>query len=80
LDQQNANQNGGQNKCTECDRDVQKVQNKKGKTPPENQLQRHHDPPLSQGGNSKSKKNRIVCRECHQKIHKELRRKQQGGQ
>ncbi|HXP68610.1 MAG TPA: RHS repeat-associated core domain-containing protein [Candidatus Dormibacteraeota bacterium] len=69
IDQKNADENGGQNKCTECGRDVQKVQNQKGQTPPENQLQRHHDPPLSKGGNSKSPKNRIVCRACHRKIH-----------
>ena len=76
LDQQNANQNGGQNKCTECGQDVQKVQNKKGETPPGNQLQRHHDPQLSKGGNSKSDTNRVVCRTCHVKIHKTI--KQQG--
>jgi hypothetical protein len=37
---------------------------------PANQLQRHHDPPLSKGGNSQSPKNRIVCKDCHIKIHK----------
>jgi RHS repeat-associated protein len=80
LDQQNANQNGGQNKCTECGQDVQQVQNKKGETPPANQLQRHHDPQLSKGGNSKSPKNRIVCRACHPKVDKELREQQKKQQ
>jgi len=74
LDQDNANKNGGQNKCTECGRDVQKVQNKKGEPTPGNQLQRHHDPMLSKGGHSKSPKNRIVCKDCHVKIHKKLQR------
>jgi hypothetical protein len=76
LDEQNANQNGGQNKCAECGQDVQKAQNKKGETPPPNQLQRHHDPQLSKGGNSKSGKNRIVCRGCHPKVDKQLRDQQ----
>jgi len=70
LDEKNAAENGGQNACTECGRDVHKSENKAGQTPPGNQLQRHHDPLLSQGGNSSSPKNRIVCRECHAKIHK----------
>jgi hypothetical protein len=69
MDQENAKKNGGQNKCTECAQDVHKVQNKKGEPAPGNQLQRHHDPPLSKGGNSKSPKNRIVCKNCHLKIH-----------
>src|SRR6185437_496262 len=71
MDLENANSNGGQNRCTECGQDVQKVQNKKGQPTPRNQLQRHHDPLLSQGGHSKSPKNRIVCLNCHVKIHKE---------
>ncbi len=80
LDEQNANHNGGQNKCTECGQDVQKVQNKKGEAPPGNQLQRHHDPQLSKGGNSKSPKNRIVCKACHPKVDKELREQQKQQQ
>src|SRR5437016_7724139 len=42
MDQANASKNGGQNKCTDCGQDVQKVQNKKGEKAPGNQLQRHH--------------------------------------
>ena len=45
MDQDNANKNGGQNKCTQCGQDVQKAQNKQGEPAPGNQLQRHHDPP-----------------------------------
>jgi RHS repeat-associated protein len=71
LDKANATSNGGQNKCTECGQDVQKVQNKAGQPTPGNQLQRHHDPMLSKGGNSQSKKNRVVCNSCHKKIHKQ---------
>jgi hypothetical protein len=70
MDAANANANGGVNKCTNCGQEVVKVGNEKGQTPPGNQLQRHHDPPLKDGGNSTSWWNRIFCRDCHADIHK----------
>jgi RHS repeat-associated protein len=69
MDSENADKNGGTIKCTECGQEVQKVPNKKGEKAPGNQIARHHDPLLSEGGSSKSSKNRIVCRDCHVKIH-----------
>jgi RHS repeat-associated protein len=65
MDAANARANGGVNKCTNCGQEVVKVGNEKGKTPPGNQLQRHHEPELHKGGNSKSWWNRILCRDCH---------------
>ncbi len=70
MDAKRAAENGGTIKCTECGQDVEKIQNEAGEKTPGNQLQRHHDPPLSKGGNSASPGNRIVCRTCHVKIHK----------
>jgi hypothetical protein len=74
MDERNAKENGGKNKCTDCGQDVQKVQNKKGVSPPGNQLQRHHDPMLSKGGNSQSPHNKVVCLNCHKKIHKKAKK------
>ena len=71
MDQENAAQNGGQNKCTECRQNVEKIQNKRGESVPGNQLQRHHDLMLSKAGNSRSLKNGIVCKNCHAKIHQQ---------
>jgi hypothetical protein len=59
------------NKCTNCSQEVQKVQNKKGEPTPGNQLQRHHDPPLSKRSpGTKSPDDRILCKDCHVQEHK----------
>src|SRR5262249_17952141 len=66
---QNAQANGGTNKCEKCGQEVVRTQNKSGQTPPKNQLHVHHDPPIKQGGGRHSKR-KILCRECHQEEHK----------
>ena len=67
--QNNAEKNGGTNKCEKCGQSLVRTQNKKGQTPPKNQLHVHHDPPIKDGG-GKDSKAEVVCRDCHQnKIH-----------
>lgn len=67
----NAEQNGGTNKCDKCGQDLQRVGNKSGQKPPANQLHVHHDPPISEGG-GKDSKPVVVCRDCHlNDIHKQ---------
>jgi hypothetical protein len=75
--QQNADKNGGTNKCERCGQDIQRTQNKKGETPPKNQLQVHHDPAIKNGGGRHSKRE-VVCRECHQEIHHPKQGKEQN--
>ena len=65
---ENAAANGGQNKCETCGQDVHRTQNQTGQTPPENQLQVHHDPPIKDGGGQNSTPV-VLCRTCHQKVH-----------
>ena len=70
MDSKNSADNGGVNKCTKCGQEVQKVQNKAGEPTPGNQLQRHHDPPLSQRPpGTKSPNDRILCKDCHVQEH-----------
>ncbi len=45
-------------------------QNEKGQAPPGNQLQVHHDPPISRGGGTDSTP-KVLCRDCHVEIHKQ---------
>jgi len=66
--QGNADKNGGANKCEKCGQEVVRTQNKTGETPPNNQLQVHHDPAIKDGG-GKNSKPVVVCRHCHQNIH-----------
>ena len=66
----NADKNGGTNKCEKCGQDLQRVSNKSGQKPPDNQLHVHHDPPIGEGG-GKDSKPVVVCRDCHlNDIHK----------
>ena len=65
--QSNAAKNGGTNKCEKCGQDLQRTQNKKGETPPKNQLHVHHDPAIKDGG-GKDSKPEVVCRDCHQNV------------
>ncbi len=64
----NADKNGGANKCEKCGGDVQRVGNQKGQSPPGDQLQVHHDPAIKDGG-GKNSKAVVVCRDCHFEIH-----------
>jgi RHS repeat-associated protein len=64
----NADKNGGTNKCEKCGGDVQRVGNQKGQSPPGDQLQVHHDPAIKDGG-GKDSKPVVVCRDCHVDIH-----------
>jgi hypothetical protein len=67
----NATKNGGTNKCEKCGQDLQRVGNKSGQKPPDNQLHVHHDPPINKGG-GKDSKPVVVCRDCHlNDIHKQ---------
>jgi 5-methylcytosine-specific restriction endonuclease McrA len=69
IDSKNADENGGKNKCTRCGRDVTKQANKKGESTPEDQLQRHHKVPKSQGGSGTPENGEVECPACHQEIH-----------
>jgi RHS repeat-associated protein len=64
----NAQKNGGTNKCEKCGQEIVRTPNKKGETPPKNQLHVHHDPAIKEGG-GKDSNPVILCRECHQKMH-----------
>jgi uncharacterized protein RhaS with RHS repeats len=70
MDKANADKNNGTKRCDSCGKEVQKVASKSGEPTPDNQMQRHHDPPLSKGGNGKSPKNKVLCKDCHVEIHK----------
>ena len=65
---ENAQTGGGSNKCENCGQDLVRVKNEKGKTPPTNQLQVHHDPPIHKGG-GKNSTPKVLCRDCHEDIH-----------
>jgi RHS repeat-associated protein len=65
--QENAEKNGGVNKCEKCGQTLQRTPNKKGQTPPKNQLHVHHNPPIKDGGGQDSKPE-IACRDCHQNV------------
>jgi RHS repeat-associated protein len=78
IDANNAQQNGGVNKCENCDRALEKVQSKPGVPTPGNQLQRHHKKPAAQGGAGKAENAKVLCPDCHIKEHRKLRAK--GGQ
>jgi len=67
---ENAESNGGTNKCENCGQDLVRAKNEKGQRPPGNQLQVHHDPPISKGGGEDSTP-RVLCRDCHVEIHKQ---------
>ena len=69
IDQTNAAQNGGDNKCTNCKKKVRKVANKKGEPTPDDQLQRHHIDPKSEGGSGTPENGEVLCPECHQDVH-----------
>ncbi len=79
IDARNAEQNGGVNKCENCGRQVEKIQNKPGQPTPPNQLQRHHKKPAAKGGPGKADNGKVVCPECHIEEHRRLRQ-QQGQQ
>jgi len=64
----NAQANAGTNKCENCGQDLVRVKAEKGKTPPGNQLQVHHEPPIKKGG-GKDSTPRVLCRDCHEDIH-----------
>lgn len=71
IDQTNAAQNGGENKCNNCKKKVKRQANKKGSPTPDDQLQRHHiqpkagDPP----GSGTPENGEVLCPECHQEVH-----------
>jgi len=71
IDQTNAAQNGGENRCNNCKKKLRKVKNKKGEPTPDDQLQRHHiqpkagDPP----GSGTPENADVLCPECHQDVH-----------
>ena len=68
IDADNAAENGGKNVCDNCGRELKKAANEKGKPTPPNQLQRHHDPPINEGGGRHSKA-KVLCPKCHLEEH-----------
>jgi RHS repeat-associated protein len=69
IDQTNAAQNGGDNKCVGCKKKVRKVSSKKGEPTPDDQLQRHHIDPKENGGSGTPENGEIRCPPCHQDVH-----------
>jgi uncharacterized protein RhaS with RHS repeats len=69
IDQTNAAQNNGDNRCVGCKKKVRKVKNEKGKPTPDDQLQRHHIDPKSEGGSGTPENGEIRCPDCHQEVH-----------
>jgi RHS repeat-associated protein len=69
IDQTNAANHGGDNKCDKCDKDVRKVASEKGEPTPDDQLQRHHIEPKAAGGSGTPENGQVLCPDCHQAEH-----------
>jgi hypothetical protein len=65
--QENADANGGTNKCEICNGDVMRVQNRSGVRPPDNQLHLDHVQAVANGGTNDVKNLRVTCRICNLK-------------
>jgi RHS repeat-associated protein len=68
LDAENADKNGGGNRCENCgDEVVPGQRNERGVTPPGNQRERDHIIPKSKGGDGSPQNGQILCRDCNNK-------------
>jgi RHS repeat-associated protein len=66
---ENAAENDGTMRCTDCNRELENVKSEKGVPTPDNQAQVHHDPPLKDGGSKKDSKAIVLCPKCHKLRH-----------
>ena len=69
IDNANADKNGGKNNCEKCGKEIKKQPNKKGEPTPDDQLQRHHKVPKSQGGSGTPENGEPLCPACHYDEH-----------
>jgi RHS repeat-associated protein len=67
IDADNAAKNGGKNVCENCGTETQPgKKSEKGVRPPDNERQRDHIKPASQGGTNDPKTNgQVLCRKCN---------------
>lgn len=66
--EKNATENGGENKCVDCNKVVKPKPSTKEGTP-DDQLQIHHDPPIKDGG-GKDSEGIVLCPKCHINRHR----------
>jgi len=70
IDAANAGRNEGTNACDGCGKPVRKAASEKGVPTPGDQLQRHHDPPLSTGASKNPNTAKVFCPDCHRWWHR----------
>jgi RHS repeat-associated protein len=59
--------------CVDCGRPTRPVKSERGVPTPEDQRQRHHEKPKSQGGSGTPDNGVVVCPACHKERHVKLR-------
>ena len=69
IDAANIKDHGGDYGCNCCGRPLRKIGNQKGQPTPDDQLQRHHKEPLSEGGPSTVENCDVLCPGCHGAAH-----------
>jgi hypothetical protein len=66
VKQQNAEENGGQNRCENCNTEtIPAEKHVKGVTPPLNETHVDHVIPQAKGGKSETDNGQVLCRDCN---------------